>query len=350
MIPAKSQDSLSYAAQLEILESELDSLSIFNLIDSLLLSSEFYSNRSELNLKVGYTSSITSSGRDFGINQSGYSSGITYYHKSGFYGDLSGYWNNGVTPSYNPTILNLGYLVNSKKLNYSFDYEHWFYNPQDSSENPLTNSIGASATYDINKLSVGLDYSYLFGKNSAHRFIGNVGLNIGIKPFWKFNQISFFPTANVIYGNSELTTMRITVDQLPESELNYTERLIQFSELSRLEIARLLRRLERSFTNGNISESQYQRILSTIEIGSNLSDSEIAELNTILQDGGIQREDYYEEETFGLLNYSFSFPIILSTKKLSFLFNFTYSIPVKLPGEIFEVQPIGYFSTSIIYR
>ena len=105
-----SQESqeLSYAEQLLALEEELDSLSIFNLLDSVLLLSAV--QKSELNVRVGLTSSVTSAGRDYNIDQTGYSAGLSYFHKSGGYLDLAGYYNTNVEPSYNPTILSAGYL------------------------------------------------------------------------------------------------------------------------------------------------------------------------------------------------------------------------------------------------
>ena len=140
-IPGYGQESLSYADQLKQLEEELDSLSIFNLLDSILLLDT--SPTSEFNVRLGYTSSVTSAGRDYNINQSGSIQGLSFYHKSGLYADLSGYWNSGVTPSYNPIVISGGYLGSfSRKLSYSLDYEHWFYHKDDSSQNDLTNSIG----------------------------------------------------------------------------------------------------------------------------------------------------------------------------------------------------------------
>ena len=169
-------DTLSYAEQLAALEAEMDSLSIFNLIESV-MALEVQSS-SELNLHAGFTSSVTSAGRDYDINQQGVAPGVSYYHKSGIYADLSGYWNSDFEPNYNPTVFSLGYLTTlNEKWSYSLDYERWIFNPKDTSDNPLQNSIGASLNYEF-VVDIGLDYSILFGNETAHRLIGTLGKSI----------------------------------------------------------------------------------------------------------------------------------------------------------------------------
>ncbi|MEQ8425859.1 MAG: hypothetical protein RIA63_14170, partial [Cyclobacteriaceae bacterium] len=111
-IPSKSQsDSLLTNIELSELDSILsleDSLSIFNLIDSLIQLET--SSKSQIAVRVGYNSNAASSGRTLGISQFGLSPGVSYYHKSGAYLDASGYWSTEYDPSYYLTILSAGYI------------------------------------------------------------------------------------------------------------------------------------------------------------------------------------------------------------------------------------------------
>ena len=85
-----------------------DSTDIFDLIDSLLETDITYS---QLSVRLGYTSDISYAGRTFGFNQFGLTGGVSYYHKTGLFGDVSGYWNSNLDPSYNPTIALLSNIV-----------------------------------------------------------------------------------------------------------------------------------------------------------------------------------------------------------------------------------------------
>jgi len=97
-----------------------NSVSILDLIDSLLA---FDPNYSQLSVRFGYTSRILNAGRDLGINQYGFSGALAYYHKSGVFGEVSGYWNSDVSPKFNPVITSLGYL-GSIKSKFSYIVSH----------------------------------------------------------------------------------------------------------------------------------------------------------------------------------------------------------------------------------
>ncbi|MEQ9403694.1 MAG: hypothetical protein RIM99_08930 [Cyclobacteriaceae bacterium] len=344
----QSTDELSYAEQLEALELELDSLSIFNLLDSVLLLGS--SPKSELNIRYGFTSSVTSGGRDYNINQTGYSGGLSYFHKSGTYVDVSGYWNSNVNPGYNPTILSTGYLGSfSKKWNFSFDYEHWFYNPQDSSENELTNSLGTSLSYDFKIGYASIDYSYLFGKKTSNRLIGSLAGTINLGKWWMFKSVSVFPTFNIMAGNGNVTTLRITNQQISEENQLRIGRIDSLSMLTDNQRAYLAFLVNKAYENGDISLRRRNMILNDLRLASSLSQEELDGLVQIAENG-IDNEEFTDGSAFGILNYSFTIPLSLSTNRISILLSYTYSIPVKLPGEFFEVDPIGYFGASILYR
>src|SRR5689334_14305498 len=68
-----------------------DSLDIFNLIDSLLTMEE-NAPHSQLAVRLAYNSNVFYAGRTLGIDQFGLSPGISYYHKSGLYADVSAFW------------------------------------------------------------------------------------------------------------------------------------------------------------------------------------------------------------------------------------------------------------------
>ncbi len=343
-----AQDSeLSYAEQLLALEQEMDSLSIFNLLDSILLQNE--TQKSMLNARFGITSSVTSAGRDYNINQTGYSTGLSYFHKSGAYLDLSGYWNSNVTPTYNPTILSGGYLGSfSSKWSYSLDYEHWFFNPKDSSENELTNSLGTSLSYDFKKGYISLDYSYLFGQRTSQRIIGNLTGTIKLGKWGKFKDVNLFPTASIMAGNGNVTTLRITTEQVNTEFRNTVEGFNKLSELTDAERQQLRRFI---LANDRIPRQRKNRFLAVIALYEEIDPTpeELAELNQIVANG-VEQEEFVDSEEFGVLNYSFSLPLSLSSKRVSILLSYTYSVPVQLSSEIFEVEPLGYFGASISYR
>lgn len=348
MSPAEDSSELSYLDQLLALEQELDSLSIFNLLDSVLLLG--ITQKSEFNLRYGFTSSVTSAGRDYNIQQKGHSWGASYFHRSGVYTDLSGYWNSDIIPAYNPTILSIGYLGNSsKKWSYSFDYEHWFYNPKDSSDNNLTNSLGTSISYDFKKGYVSLDYSHLFGKETSNRFIGNIATTLSFGKWGPFKSVSVFPTFSVMAGNGNITTLRITSQQISDENKLEISRIDSLANLSTEERRYLAFLVNRAYERGNLTLRRRNSILNLISIASTATEEELAALNEIAANG-IEQQEFIDGEEFGILNYSFTIPISLTANRISILLSYTYSVPVKLAGEFFDSDPIGYFGASVLYR
>ncbi|NQZ77892.1 MAG: hypothetical protein HRT61_17570 [Ekhidna sp.] len=347
--PSFSQDDLSYAEQLQAIENEMDSLSIFNLIDSLFKLEVMAS--SEFHIRAGFTSNVTSAGRDYSISQSGISGGIGYYDKSGLYGDLSGFWNSGVEPNYNPTILSVGYLGGDKKnqWNYSLDAERWFYNPNDSSQNPLFYSIGASAGYNFNWGFASLDYSFLFGEETAHRIIPSLSGNLTLGKWWIFDNISLYPSANMMIGNEDITTLRITSQQVGRQTANRITRINSFSELGQEQRRFLSFMIRRAANQGTITTEARNQLLFSLRNSSDLSGENRQALRQIVNEG-IPIEEFVNSNEFGVLNYSFTFPLALSVNNFHILLSYTYSIPIQLSDEFIEVDPLGIFGASISYR
>ena len=345
-----SQETLSYAEQLKAIEQEMDSLSIFNLIDSLFTLD--IDPASELNIRAGFTTNVTSAGRDYDLSQNGFSPGISYYHKSGMYGDLAGYWNSGMKPNYNPTVLSAGYLGTFKnpKWSYSVDAERWFYNPKDSSENPLTYSAGGSLSYDFKVGYASVDYSFLFGEETANRIITNLTGTINLGKWWIFKTISLYPTINMMAGNSDITQLRITNRQISDINADRIKRITTFANFTTEQKRYIGIIIFRAFRNGVITEEQRNTLRNDLISSASLSDTSLEALNQIAN-GGYEITELVDSNAFGVLNYSFTLPLSLMANRFYFLVSYTYSIPVQLPGEEFiEVEPIGYFGASISYR
>lgn len=346
---SQDSESISYADQLAALELEMDSLSIFNLIDSL-FDMEATTVSNEFNVRMGFTTSVTSAGRDYNLNQSGISGGVSYYSKSGFYTDVSGYWNSGVTPNYNPTVVALGYLGSKgTKWSYSFDYEKWFFNPQDSSDNLLTNSLGTSLTYDFKLGYLSVDYSYLFGEANAHRLMSNLTGTIQLGKWWVFKRVNLYPSATIMYGNADITQLRITQEQISDEYREQLQRLIELSELTDQQRFRLWQSVRTAYEEGRITLRERNQYRDFLINSSQLTEEEIAAFQTLIDDG-YENSEFIDGNQFGLMNYAFTIPLSLSTDRWNFLLSYTYSIPVKLPDEFFSVDPIGYFGASISYR
>src|SRR5688500_15690403 len=104
---AQDADSL-VLSQVDTDLSLQDSLSIFHLIDSLLQQGDF--EASQLAVRLSYNSNVMSTGRTLGIDNFGLSPGVSYYHKSGLYADLSGFWSKNFDPAYYLTVTSLGYM------------------------------------------------------------------------------------------------------------------------------------------------------------------------------------------------------------------------------------------------
>ncbi len=348
-LPSVSQEaSLSYAEQLQAIEDEMDSLSIFNLIDEVFASED---PANELSIRMGFTTNVTSAGRDYDISQSGISAGASYYHKSGLFGDLAGYWNSGVDPNYNPTILSVGYLgsFKNRKWSYSMDAERWFFNPNDSSNNPLTSSLGASLTYDFEWGFATVDYSFLFGEETANRLISSLSGTIGLGKWWIFNNVSFYPSVSMMTGNSDITQLRITDQEVSAQTANRINRLTSFADLT-LEQRKFIGLLIlRAFENDIIDESTRNSLLRDLRNAQTLTPENKSALETIASEG-YQTEELVDGKRFGTLNYAFTLPLSLSTDRIFILLSYTYSIPVQLPDEFIEVEPIGFFGASISYR
>ncbi len=341
-VPLYGQEELrSFEEKLAQLEAEMDSLSIFFLLDSVLETS--YEKYSELNTRLSYNSNVLSAGRNYGLNQHGISPGLSFYHKSGFFTDYVGFWSNNLSPKYNLSIFSAGYLGSMDRWTYSASYERWVYHDSqaDPSKNLLRNSLGGSVTYNTKIGYATIDYSYLFGDGeNAHRIIGSLTGTISLGKWWVFNSIRILPSFSTFFGNQEVI-IRFEGSLLDELKTNeYLRQNIDSQTLLSLlteEERQQIQSIRQRNTDGKYSRFQQLRILNIY-----LSNEDVVNYLYDLLDE--------EKDQYGIMNYSFSLPVMFSVKNFSFMLNYTYSIPVQLPGEEIDLDPIGYLGAAVTYR
>ncbi len=288
---AQDADSLMHIRQDSTFLSSLgdefsayDSLEIFLLIDSMMqvdveMSSQFVA-------RLSYNSNVLYTGRTLGIEQFGLTPGISYYHKSGFYGDVSGYWSNDFEPSYYLTTISAGYMTSfAKWMSIMGSYDHFFYNLDDAYL-PYTDALSVTPYFEFGPVVFTPSYSFYFGEGTAHRIMSGIGFNLEKQNFLGVKRISFMPTFYALFGNEVVTE-------------------IKFPENAR----ELIRRIRL-----------------------NLPWYEIVEKNV-----------------FGVMNYSFSIPLAVYTEKWGFFLSYNYSIPKTLEGETIELENTGFVAGSISY-
>jgi hypothetical protein len=203
-----SKDSISLD-KLDSIFSYSDSLSIFSIIDSLLNTAEV---NSSVAFRAGVNSNIISAGRTIGVSQLGATAGVSYYHKTGLFLDLSSYWSEDYDPKIYLSIASAGYLKTfSKYYSVMASYDRLIYNNTDINvENPLTNMIGLSQFVDLKPVTMRLDYSFYFGSENAHRLTPGIVLNLKKYNFIGLDRIGFTPSYQILFGNATITTIQLT--------------------------------------------------------------------------------------------------------------------------------------------
>lgn len=301
---AQDKDSLLLAsdpllAELDSILNSPDSLTILDLIDSILQSPGEL--RSQIAVRVGYTSNVLSGSRSVSVNKFGLSPGVSYYHKSGFYSDISAYWSKQYTPNLYLTVVSAGYLGDiTKRWSVMTEYSHYFYTPisQEDLDNsttdidstsqisiPYTNNFFVSNFLEAGKFIFRLDYSLLFGQQTAHRLVPVVSYNFRKKNFIGIDRISLVPAATMMFGNETV------LEQIP----NFT-RPAQAIILYRL---------------GRPLYTEVQR------------------------------------KVWGVMNYSLSLPMIVTEGNWSFTLGYVYNFPQSLPGEQTGLTHGGYITCGI---
>jgi hypothetical protein len=233
---------------------------------------------------------VVSASRTLGFNQFGLAPGLSYYHKTGLYADLTGYWSDEYDPSYYLTVATLGYM-NSPTRWWSFmtEYSRYIYtNTSEDQYIAYNNNLGVSNFFDVKLLTFRLDYQFYFGDKQAHRINPSLIINLEKTKWGKIDRLSFYPTCSVLFGSEQIT------ETIPYAQT-------------------------------------YIGILFRLRRGLPL---------------------YYEQTTteFGVLNYSFVAPLAVTIKDWTFIASYTYNIPKALPGETLSLTDSGYLSASISRR
>ncbi len=284
----------SLRLKLKHVYSEIDS--IFNTTDTLLavdliddfLNPKILKDTSKLLIRVGYNSNISAINQTLGIKQLGVSPGIAYYHSSGLYADISSYWSKQFLPPVYLTVFSAGYMkVISPNYLFNLEYSYFLY-PQNGQDSPpsYTHSFSLANQFDFKPIQFKLDYYYYFGTQSAHRVLPSIGLTLEKKNWKRIQRASFQPSFGVMIGT--------------ESTQNFVP--LQLTP---------------------------QQVLDRIKNGQSL----------------------YKTETitvFGLMNYSFNFPLNVRFSKWTFLLSYTYNIPKSLPDEELSLTNTGYLSASVV--
>jgi hypothetical protein len=305
----------SLAAEYALLDSLLldeigdDSSALFSLIEDLI--DENYL-KSQFTLRAGYTSNITNAGRNFGVSQYGLNAGVAFYHKSGLYADLAGFYNSDQVPKYNTTILALGYMgLIGKRWNYFVSYDRFMYHQSDEDEliieYPLKNSLNASINYNIGGFTLGTDYSFMFGEETSHRVRLNLGYSYWTKKVWIFDNIGFNPNLSVLAGNQNITS------------------IVFNQEIARENSRDLIRQIGR------------RRYLDLYQNNRNLLILLLSEEQT--------------NNVFGIMNYSIFVPVTFRMKQTTLMLNYSLNFPVALPGEEgLDTSPNSYVSATLLFN
>ncbi len=287
--PPPSIDSLLVALTAD------DSLAIFDLIDSLLLADpsilgDGELDESQLAVRIGYNSNITSDSRTFNLSQYGLAPGVSYYHKSGAYADVTTYWSNEYHPSFYLTVPSVGYMHTfGKRYSLLAEYSHFFYNqPSDSTVSiPYTNSFGVGNYFEFKPVVLRFDYYLYFGERTNHRLMPSIALNLVKEKWLGFDRVMLFPLVAVMLGSEQVTTY-------------------------------------------GVYDNLALRILWN---------------RTHVRQVPLYYENNYTE--FGIMNIGFTVPISFTKKDWSFLIGYAYNVPKTLPGETLSLENSGYLSFSI---
>ncbi|MEP3388879.1 MAG: hypothetical protein ABJO02_11865 [Reichenbachiella sp.] len=311
-----------------IFENEADSASLFALIDELLKPTP---KQSQLQVRMGYSSRVTSAGRDFGIDQQGLTPGISFYHHSGLYADATGFWNSEFDPKYNLTVLTIGYIGQiAQKTTYNLSYDHSFFSEKDDTQT-LTNSLGGSITQDFKYAYTGLDYSFSFGSETAHRLIWNLTGNFGFKGFKPFKRITVLPSVAVLFGNQNITTQYTRTNHLTRFQNSSDREMVFFADRLR----------QAGYTN--TTAGFLVRLRDAVNSGEELNAFQSQAYEYLFLSNST-------EDTFSLMNYYLTLPILFETKKVNFYLSYNYNIPRNLDGAEYEFQSNGYFGFAISYN
>ncbi len=291
-------------AELALLESELDSLGVMDLMDLEFLDSllSLEEKETELNIGFGYSSQVVTAGQTLGIDQYGLTPSLSFYHKSGLFADYTGFFNSDADPQYFLHNASVGYMGTlGKSWSYSASYMKQFY---EETSNPLEHSFNFSGTYSLKKFSASLAYSRYFGEQSSNLLMPSVSMFINKPDFLFLKSISIFPIVSLSYANPNLlyasfTERYIKGVWLQESTVNLTDTEVFF------------------LFSTNIPE----RIANRYYDGRRLK----------MAGALLESVDFTENTRFGLTSTAFSLPVIMEfNERFTVTLSYTYIIPERL--------------------
>lgn len=284
---AQDADSVLISSDTSAL-SAADSLSIFSLIDSLL---NLDDGGSQLALRIGYNSNVLSAGRTLGIENFGLAPGISYYHKSGLYADLSGFWSKDFEPSYYLTIASLGYMKDfTKHISVMASYDRYFYHLSNDGYIPYQNTLSVTPILEFKPISFTANYSFYFGDQYAHRIMPGLSFTVEKKKLLQIDRVAITPSVFLLMGNEIISSIEYI---LPPTRIERRQNIRKYG--SPYNIVQ---------TNKNV---------------------------------------------FGIMNYALSIPVSVMHKKWGLSFTYTYNIPKALPGEPETLSESTYLSGSLLY-
>lgn len=315
----------SVEEQLLALELEMDSLSLFSFLDSLLLAPK---PSSEINIRLGYSSSRLTAGRDFNLEQKGYTTGLAYYHSSGIYTDFNTFYDMNYSPAAYLSMWQVGYFW-LPNLMWSINpyYEHTF-NHQNLS-NDLSNSIGSSVTRSTKWADFGVDYAFLWGQKTGHRFIPSISRKFRWKNIPLIQAITFYPSLSLTTGTTSIFTYLYSTEQIDKY-------LFRIQQLTDDEIRLLV-------LNGRITTAEAIQLRITRRLLNEGTEADRAYLHELLN-------TLVEEDAFALLSYTVSLPVTITINKTNIQISYSYAIPQPLQGEDLGVDPSGFFNISVNQR
>ncbi len=331
---AKGQDVRN---ELDSLYQELDSLfsdeaipdDLFRLADSLLGLQN--ARISVLNVRAGYVSEVLSAGRAFGVSQYGFNPAVSYYHHSGLFGGVTGYWSNEYTPGYYLTDISVGYMRTTDNNKWSMLADHSFYVFNDTlDDHPFRNSAQAALSYRFPFADVGVDYSFLYGNSQAHRITAMANLRFRKNFRGWIESVTLMPGAAAQWGNADVLYVR-----QPRTALTDLYSIVRSNNYPRL-TARDYIRLH------HMLENDREQAAALFLFQREYSPEQIQRVIDQYYSGQLQSNN-----AFGFMNVNFSMPVIVRMGSVSILLNYTYNLPQALPGEDYTYDPSGYFSASV---
>jgi len=168
------------------------------------------------------------------------------------------------------------------------------------------NSLNASTYLDLKHFSFGIDYAFMFGKETAHRLRPNMYGIIRIKNLGFIDEIDLFPSASMLLGNQTLYFL----------DENYSE----------------VQSLLQSYGINNFSQLSHRR----------------PRLAEYILTNYVTYEERLEN-AFGIMNYSLSLPIMIRINYFTLSTGYYVNFPIALPGEEIDLSPNNYFNIALLY-